>query len=221
MKKSLVLLLILGLVAGALSVPATAAKKKKKPVATTLYLHGNTPIGEVDSVEGLNAGTYMGMDATEPSNPEPSSIGLVGPIAGQAGPNTDCAGNQLFPIWTGSLAGKVKGDLKVTFDVVASGGTVDLRIWPDVSSLMCDGGLDGSANSYVPPAAQQEVTLPNGPGTVEATFEDVKFKAVGSLMFQITVLETPPYGRVLYNSADFPARLEFTCIPASGKSCTP
>lgn len=221
MKKAIVLILALGLLAGASSMPATAKKKKKaKPVATTLYMHSAMPVGEVESTDGLLAGTYMTMDATEPTNPVPSSMQLLGPTPA-FGPNTDCAGNQLFPIWVGKVSGTVKGTMKATFDVVASGGTVDVRVWPDVQSLMCDGGLDGSASSYVQPVGQQEVELPVGPGTVEVEFEKVNFKAVSSMMFQITPLASPPYGRVFYDSADFAARLEFPCIPASGKSCTP
>lgn len=221
MKKAIVIALALGLLVGASSGPAVAKKKKKaKPVATTLYMHSGIPVGEIESTVGLVESTYMAMDATEPSNEMPSSMHLFGPTP-VFGPNTDCAGNQLFPIWVGKVAGKVKGDMTATFDVVAAGGTVDVRVWPDVQSLLCDGGLDGTASSYTPPVAQQEVELPVGPGTIEVKFEDLNFEAVGSMMFQITPLATPPYGRVFYDSPDFAARLEFNCVPSSGKSCTP
>lgn len=220
MRKAIIVALVLGLLVGATSGPAAGKKKKAKPVATTLFMHSEVPIGEIESTEGLLESTYMAMDATEPSNQIPASMHLLGPTPA-FGPNTDCAGNQLFPIWVGDVSGTVKGTMKATFDVVASGGVVDVRVWADVQSLMCDGGLTGDASDYVPPVAQQEVELPIGPGTIEVKFKKMNFKAVGSLMFQITPLATPPYGRVFYDSPDFAARLEFKCFPASGKSCTP
>ena len=52
LKRMLVVGLAAGLVAGALAMPADAKKTKKPaaaaPVATTMYMHGPSPLGEAD-----------------------------------------------------------------------------------------------------------------------------------------------------------------------------
>ncbi|HYO61951.1 MAG TPA: hypothetical protein VEU29_08650 [Actinomycetota bacterium] len=218
MRKSLVLTLTAGLVATSLAVPAVAAKKAK-PVKTTLYLHGSAPIGEADNFAIVAPGTYMTMDATEPSGAEPKSKQLTNYVGG---PNTQCTGNDLFPVWVGDLTGTVTGDMKVTFHTIASGGSVDVQVWPDVASQLCNNDLTGAA-AYPEPAGTVRVDLPQGPGNVEAVIEGVKFKAGSKLMLQLTpVVESPFFGRVLYDSTAFVSSIEFGCIPAKGaKSCTP
>lgn len=218
MKKFLTILLTVGLVASAFVAPATAAKKKKaKPVATTLYLHGNEVIGEVENYPFVATGSYFKMDPTEPTAAEPKSKQFTNYVAG---PNDLCAGNDFYPVWVGSIAGQVKGDVKVTFHTVATpGGKVDVRIWPDVASQMCTNETLGAAD-YPEPAGALTVDIPAGAGVVEAVIKGVDFKAVGGLMLQLTpVNESPFLGRALYDSTSYVSKIEFQCIPASGTSC--
>lgn len=222
-------LLILAVAAGLLVAPVSAsAGKKAKPVPTKLFLHGATALGENDSMAIVND-VFLPMDPTEPAGAEPKSKQITNGIVT---PNTQCAGNNLFPVWSGQIAGTVKGDVKLTFSTVGTPGPVVVRIWPDVGSLMCTSSLSGSTD-YPEPAGEVTVDLPPGEGTVEAVMEGVNFKAVGSLMVQISpavaadlpdpagVVLTPSLARVLYDTPDFASALEFTCIPATGKTCTP
>jgi hypothetical protein len=67
----------------------------------------------------------------------------------------------------------------------------------------------------------------------EAVIKGVNFKAVGSMIVQVSpvvavdipspggAILTPFISRILYDTPEFASSLEFSCIPASGKSCTP
>lgn len=212
MKRFLTLLLVVGLVASALALPAAA--KKAKPVKTTLYFHGHSPVGEPDGLDGALAGAVTGtgyatMDTTEPSGPAPKSMTVVSYVGG---PNTTCAGSFLSPVWIGKMSGTVVGNVKVTFDAISTPtGKVDVQLYPDLGSFGCD----------LTAPAQVRVDLPSGPGQVEAVIKGVKLPVVGSLMVQITpVISSPFLSRVLYDSPEFPSKIEFSCIPAAAaKSC--
>lgn len=222
--KRIVPLLAVLLLAASLATPAVA-KKKVKPIATTFYLHGATPVGENDSLAVVND-VYLPMDQNEPAQDAPASRFIVNGIAT---PNTKCAGNNLFPVWSGKVSGRITGDVKLTFTTVGTPGSVVVRIWPDVNSLLCDSAAAGTTE-YPDPAGEVTVALPPGTGTVEAVMEDVDFSAVASVMVQISpavAAELPePAGavldpfvaRVLYDNADFASSLEFACIPPKGAS---
>jgi hypothetical protein len=198
---------------------ADAGASAATAVKTKLYLHGTTPVDELDY--GPIADAYPRMDPKKPSG-EPKSKQVANYIVG---PNERCAGNNLFPVWIGEVAGTVVGKVKLTFTTVSTPGKVDVRVWPDVASLLCDSDLAGS-NDYPKPAAQVRVDLPPGGGTVKAVTKKVRFKAVQSLMVQITPAPGPagfldPFlARVIYDSPEFASSLQFTCIPARGNSCT-
>lgn len=218
MRKPLVLALTAGLIASSLAGPAIAAKKKK-PVATTLYLHGTEVVGELQNYGLIASGTYMTMDKEEPTGAEPKSKFLTNYVAG---PNTECAGNDFYPVWVGDVSGAVKGDVKVTFNTIATpGGVVDVRIWPDVASQLCTNETLG-AFDYPEPAGEVRVTIPAGPGVVEAVIEGVNFKAGSKLMLQLTPDPASPFvGRALYDSTSYVSKIEFNCTPMKGTSCTP
>lgn len=197
--------------------PAKAAKKANKrarPLATTLYFHGNEVIGELESFPVV-ADQYLRMDPKEPTGSETRSKQITNY---GAGPNTACAGNNFFPVWVGELKGKVVGDITVTLHTLSTPGAADVRIWADVASLLCNSAT-GSMD-YPPPDGEVRVAIPPGQASVEAVIEGVSFRATSVLMVQITPVILPPFfGRVLYDSAAAPSRIELRCIPSSGKTC--
>ena len=218
MKKALVSALILGLLAGALALPADA-KKKAKPVATSLYFHGTQEVGEAELPDTWASQAWMGMDSTKPDAGTPKSMFVTNYFAG---PNTACSGNGLVPTWKGPLAGTVKGKLTLTLHTIGSpAAKLQADIFPDGT-----GGCDSTVGStgFVPPVASAQVDVPPGPGVTEITFPKVNFKAVGSLvvMFSIPGAPANPYQvRILYDGAGYESGLTFSCTPATGTACTP
>ena len=211
MKRIVTLALVAGLIGTGLAAVPAQAKKKAKPVKVTLYAHGTMPVGEAEAADAIS-GIFMKMDTTEPAAGAPKTMGVTN---GVATPNSNCAGNPFFPVWVGEVAGTIKGDIKFTFDVVSSPGQVEVRVWPDISASSCN-------ESYPEASGQVIVDLPPGSGTVEAVMKDVNFPAAAKLMVQISPVQPgAAQTLVLYDSAEFPAQLSFTCIPASGSSCTP
>lgn len=207
-RKLVVLMLIAGLMAVNLATPVEAKKKKKaKPVATTLFMEGEADYGEEDQIAN---GTYLKLQAEAGSGDKTMGVPNYG-----RGPNSACAGNSLVPVFVGQLAGKVSGDMKVTFDVSATpAGKVEVRVWPDVAAQACN-------ESYPEPAGAVVVDLPAGSGTVEAVIEGLDFEASGVMMIQVTPVLAPDgapnYARVHYGTDA--SKVEFNCLPASGKSC--
>ena len=116
MRKLILSMVVLAIAVTSLGAPALAAKKK----TTTLYLHGKGPVQEAYLNEMWLDSIYMTMDGTEPTKPEPSSIFITNYFRG---PNTDCDGNGLLPVWKGNYAAKFKGDAKVTLHTVATPAT--------------------------------------------------------------------------------------------------
>jgi hypothetical protein len=218
MKRALVVAVVLGLLGGALAIPA-GAKKSAKPVKTALYLHGTQEAGEAEFPDTWLGATWMGMDSTKPDASTPKSMFVTNYIGG---PNTACSGNGLLPTWKGPLAGTVKGTLKLTLHTVGSPAAVlQADVFPDGT-----GGCESDLGStgFVPPAATAQVAVPPGPGVTEITFKGVNFKSVGSLVVMLSIPGAPanPYQvRVLYDGAGFESGLSFTCTPAAGKTCTP
>lgn len=219
MRKTITTVLALGLVVGALLAPAAEAKKKKKPVATTLYLHATE---QADEVNAFTGDAFNIMDSTAPTATSPSSMFVTNYVVG---PNTACSGNQLVPTWQGNLAGTVKGNLTVKLHTVATpAAQLNIELFADGT-----GGCNSDLGStgYVPPVSAQVVDVPAGQGTVEAKFSGLNFKTVGNLTVMVTmapgvsgVLADPVQVRLLYDSTDYPAAVTFGCLPAKGKSCT-
>lgn len=217
---------LVGLFALAAVAAPAVAKKTAKPVKTTLYMHGSEVVGELESTP-IVADAYLTMDANEPEGAEPKSHGIAN---GVVTPNHQCAGNNLYPVFVGEVSGRIVGDMKVTLHAVSTPGQVDVRVWPDVASLLCTSELAGTTD-YPEPAAEATVDLPPGHGTIEAVFEDVNFAVGATLMVQVSPETTaagpeevfaPFVARVLYDATDFASSIEFQCIPAGrAKTCTP
>lgn len=217
MKKTLIVALSLGLVMGALAAPATAKKKKAKPVATTMFAHGPSQFGEVDGVQWLADGAGkppLTLDATAPGAGTPKSMNFFSPLL-----NSKCTGLPLaFPTFQGDLAGTIVGDVKMTAYFLSAPGTIKARLWTDVPNFSCNDG-------YVEPASEVDVTVPAGRNEVEIVFPGLNQKAGSWVLIELLAPSGGNYrgqvGRLLYDSADAATRLEFNCLPASGSSCTP
>lgn len=179
------------------------------PVDVTLYFHGQ---GERYVDENSYLETPAEMDRTEPTGDDFDSKQLTNYAVG---PNPNCAGNGLFPAWVGLLGeGTIVGDATVTFDVVGStGGDATVNVWADVSSGQCN-------ENYPTPDASVTVTLPAGTGTVEVPLPTDGLRPGFQLMVQIQPASEGPasfnpagQARVLYDGADYPASISFTCQP--------
>lgn len=208
MKKLIAIALSLGLLVGAMVMPAGAAKKKKKakPIPTVLFLDGESQWGEEDQT--VNS-TYLKLAREAGSGAKSHGIPNY-----TGGPNTNCAGNGLVPVFVGELAGTVKGDMMVTFDAMSTpAAQVEVRVWPDVAAQSCN-------ESYIEPEGAAVVDLPAGSGTVEAKIEGLDFVASSVMMIQITPVigGAPSYARATYGTED--TKVEFECLPAKGaKTC--
>lgn len=226
MKKILVAGLAAALVASALAVPASAQKKKKPkppvPVATTFFMHGNYPAGEMDGAEWFAntaqgaAAEPMAMDATEPSGDQTKSQNVFSP-----GLNDNCSGLPLaYPTWIGKMQGTITGDVKLTAHFMSVPGDVTVRIWADVAPFTCN-------DAYPAPIAETTLTMPSGQGAVEVTFPGINAAVVSHIILQINAPDAGSgyggqLGRVLYDSTTNPTKLELSCLPAAGaSSCVP
>jgi hypothetical protein len=221
MKKTLVALMALGLAASLMGAPAVA-KKKAKPVATTLYFHGTQQAGEAQMDETWLNNNWMTMDATEPAAGAPKSMFVTNYMRG---PNTDCNGNGLLPVWRGNLAGTVKGDVKLTLNTVATPAVqLVASLYPDATGQCASDGSNPAlpAAEAPQPVAQETVDVAPGPGVTEIVFKGVNFKSAANMIVQLHVpnLSTPGQVRVLYDSADYATNVSFLCAPAAGKTCT-
>jgi hypothetical protein len=216
MKKLVAVGLVVGLLGGAMVLPADAAKKKAKPVATTLYLHGNYPVGDGAELAGTLQGTRMMMNPTAPTDPAPKSMSVWAPG------NDQCAGNPFYPSWEGMVSGTIKGDVKMIADFVSAPTQLTARIWIDTPFMACTSSNTG-ATDFQEPLQTVTVDIPPGQNEVEIVFEGINKKAVANMIVELHVLaeSAPNQARVLYDSTDFQSRVEFSCIPASGTSCTP
>ena len=222
MKRLVVVGLAATLVVGALGMPAQAKKKKPKPpagpaaVPTVLYMDGTTQMGEQETanVPVVRPASYLKLTAAAGSAEKSHGVPSY-----SLGPNNNCSGNYLFPVFVGPTAGTIKGDVKVTFVAESTpGGKVEVRIWPDQSGQLCNA-------DYVEPAGKVVVDLPTSKGPVEAVIPGVDITAVGTIMIQITgvagAVGPPPtptippfYGRVYYGNDA--SKVEFSCTPAAG-----
>lgn len=179
---------------------------------------------------GQNWSRYLPMTPISPNAAEAKSKFITNFVGG---PNTECAGNSMFPVWTGAVSGRVLGDIDVVFHTLGTPGKVDVRVWPDIESLTCNDGLNGPQD-FPEPAGEAVVDLPAGEAEIRATIEGVDFLAEKSLLFQInptrtadvpvlgTAIIIPPFvSRVFYDATTAPSAVTFTCIPERGTtSCT-
>jgi hypothetical protein len=215
MRRIISLALLAGLIATSLLPTTPAAARKPKPVKTTLYMHGAEIVGEAENQQV--SGSYLPMDTKKPKGDVPKSYIITNLVAT---PNTNCAGNFLFPNWSGALRGTVKGNLTVTFYFAGTPGNVDVRVWPDVNALSCNEG-------YIKEAAFGRMMAMPGKNTI--VLKKAKFQSLGSLLLQISPVNVqteaspavvpPVEGRVLYDAKGYETKVTFMCTPKRGKKC--
>ena len=178
---------------------------------TTLYLHGETPAGELEFPDDLVNQTWQSMDPSKPKESLPRSKGL-------GWSNTRCAGSRFFPVWVGNVTGTIVGSIKVTFTSVSNPQEVDVRLWR-TNQQLCNA-------DYPSPMRHKTVSLPAGQGEVTVVLPPGRFQVAGALMVQISPTminntDTPGGGRILYDSAGTLSRVEFDCLPVEDAgSCT-
>lgn len=124
----------------------------------------------------------------------------------------------ILPVWTGLVSGKVVGDLTVTLHTIAPPRPLEVQIYADVVTMACASN-DLSEGEYPEPVAAATVTPAGGLQALEVSFEDVNFKVRSTLMLQLRPAGGPYGGRILYDAPDYASSVEFSCIPARGKSC--
>ena len=208
MKKTVITTILAALLVGAFAAaPAEAGKAKAKKV--TFYLHGTETIGEIDLANNFGTG-YLSMDAAEPEGAAPKSIsGLLWKEHWN-----DCAGMAGLPSWTGPVSGHIKGTMKLTLHTISRpAGGLEIEIWPDMTTQQCASN-SVSEGSYPEPVAMETIQLAPGHAETVVTFKNVNFKAVSSLLVQITPTGVPAgvgSTRILYDSPDFASSFEFTC----------
>jgi hypothetical protein len=210
-KRTLVLFVAVATVAGgAVSASAAPAKPKAKPVAMTHYFHGTEQLGELQSPPVVGSG-YAKMDATAPTGTSARSSGVTNYVGG---PNTECAGNSLFPVWVGAVDGTPTGDATVElFLQTAGSGSFEVRLFADVTEQACNEAYPGAI-------ASETVTFTNGQTTAKVLLKKInpKGKPLGSLMVQVTPVLGPPYiARVQYDATSAASRISFSCLPKAGK----
>ena len=206
---------VLALLVVAVAAPVEARARKAKPVKTTLYMHGNAPVGDLAELYfNIGEGKVMAMDKKKPTEPFPKSFSYQQVIG-----NDQCTGNPIFPSWEGDVSGTIVGKITWITHLLAPPSQVTARLWVDIPFASCTSEAAG-VDDFVPPVAEATVEVPPGQNEVKIVFKGLKKLPVQANMI-VELIETSPanQGRVLYDSPDFPTRLQFSCIPAKGKSC--
>ncbi|MHB8340275.1 MAG: S53 family peptidase, partial [Mycobacteriales bacterium] len=99
-----------GKMAAVIAMPAPRIAGK-----VTYYLHGSQVVDEVGSPPIASSG-YLSMDASGPSGTAKSHQ-ITSYVLG---PNTNCAGNNFFPVWLGALHGTVRGTITIKLYTVST-----------------------------------------------------------------------------------------------------
>lgn len=170
-----------------------------EPTEFTYHLEGT---GLADEAHHHSLAGFAPMTIEEPTGSTKSK--QISNYA--AGPNTQCSGNNLLPTWSGFLGGNgtISGTMDVSIPAIGNGDDVTVAVFADTSG--------GCNDAYVAPIASGSATLPEGPGTLEATlFLPKGVKPYNLVLMVYADTLTTAQGRVLYGSADFDGTLTFTC----------
>ncbi len=225
MKRSIAIVMVAGLLVGATT--TAEAAKRRKPVTTTLYLHGAHPVGEANVPDGWLNDVYHEMNATEPDGAAPKSQFVTNYLVG---PNPRCSGNGLLPVWKAQMSGTISGDVKATLHTAATAGArVVVELYPDGLGGCTTDNPVSPADEWVEPVSAVTVDVPPGHGVLEVTFENVKATVASHLLLQVKpdFLVTAPdevfmpgQVRLLYDSTDMASSVAVPCLaPKGAASC--
>jgi hypothetical protein len=187
---------------------AQAKPAAAKPVSVTHYFHGTQQFGEVESqTDGFGV-----MNSTPPTGTSARSSGLTNYVGG---PNTQCAGNSLFPVWVGAVDGTPTGNATVElFLQTAGSGSFEVRLFANVDAQACNADYPGDIGA-------ETVAFTSGQDKATVVIKNInrKGKPVSSLMLQVTpVVGAPPYiARVQYDATTANSHITFSCLPKAGK----
>jgi len=218
MRRSLILVLVMSLCLGSFAVAEAKKKKKKKKgpktVATTLFMHGQSPYGEMDGVQWFASQSPpespMTVDAVEPDG-STKSMAIGSPTW-----NSNCTGLPLgFPTFTGQFSGTITGDAKLIAHFDGSSGTAEARVWVDV------GAFQACNDDYIEPHAMAEFEAASG--EVEIPLTGLNITGASTIMIEFVIPgRSAPMPRLQYDSGDAPTRFEFSCLPPAGATtCVP
>ena len=215
MKKLIGIALALGLIAGSFG-STTAGAAVRKPVKTTLYLHGVNQAGELDGAQWFADGapptSPMTLTTKKPGAGQPKSMNYFSPAL-----NDQCSGLPVaFPTFTGNLKGTIVGKPVLKAHFLSAPADVTFRLWTDTPVFSCNDG-------YIPPASEKVVSVPGGHSTVKVVFDKLRLRARQMIMIEVLAPSGTDYrgqvGRLLYDSKDMASSLTFKCIPARGNKC--
>lgn len=191
------------MVATAIAAPPVGAAK----TTTTFYLHGKGPVQEAYINEMWLDSAWMNMDSTKPTDAEFASMFVTNYFRG---PNTDCDGNGLLPVWKGDFSGTFKGAAKVSLHTVATPAVkMTVSLYKDPTGT-CTSNLPTGASEAPKPVATTVVDVAPGHAMTEITFKKVKFEAAGGLALQLSIptQTTPGQVRILFDSAEFASNVQ-------------
>ena len=191
-----------------------------KTVPTTLYMHGPSVVGEVDSVGWLGTATLgespFTLDSAAPTSADAKSMSYVTVF------NDKCTGQPMYPTFQGALAGKIVGDLTLSLHFLSAPATLTAQVWVDTEVYGCEANL-----GYIPPHAIVTFDVPAGESTVEVKIPRISEKK-RTVRKQVIVMihapQVPAYegqvGRIRYDSTATPSSVSFACVPIKGsKRC--
>ena len=208
MKRTALLILLMSGLVVPLGIPAGADGS----VATTLYMHGSSALGEQDGINWVASSfteSALTLSAAKPTG-DSKSMSYAGMV------NDVCTGVPLYPTFAGKLNGTITSAITLTLNSVSAPGTYTARIWTDSDIFQCNA-------DYTPPAAEAQFDLPAGESTVKVPLS-IASRMDRDVSFQIIVMvyapTVPAYrgqvGRLMYDGATAPSAATFACTPRRG-----
>ncbi|HET7482443.1 MAG TPA: hypothetical protein VFK89_06220 [Actinomycetota bacterium] len=199
------------LVVVAATMPPAGAKPKPKAAPVSLYLHGSSPVGEIDGMQNWSniiTGeplTFLPMTPEKPSSSTDKSFGI--------GPQGDdqCSGNPVLPTWDAKVQGTIKGHMKLRVTLLSYPAPIHIRVFADVDELSCDLDYDNPVveKELSPDPGLNDYTIDLGDATTHISHRLI-------LMISPNLAGAGADGRVIYDSTAHPSRLEFSCVPDKG-----
>ena len=187
------------------------AAPARKPVPTTLFMHGPSAVGELDAVTWL-AGLFppqspFTLDTTAPTGADSKSMSYTSVV------NDQCTGVPFYPTFQGTMEGSIVGDLTLSLHFISAPAKLTAQVWVDTGLYQCN-------LTYQQPHARVTFDVPAGESAVTVTIPNLASKK-RSVRTGITVMilapQVPAYegqlGRIRYDSTATPSSVSFSCVP--------